>query len=94
MLNMSEITTMVECMIEIKKQTIDDCSISVPSVTDIVSQMLSTKEHLSSKESDNSSRCNSNDINYGDNDSLTIANYLIWTVKTDLPTEFSKFINI
>ena len=92
-LNISEITTMVECMIEIKNQTIDDCSASVPSVTDIVSQMLSTKEHLSSKESDDSSCCSSNDINYGDNDSLTIANYLIWTVKTDLPTEFSKFIH-
>ena len=92
-LNLSEITTMVECMIEIKNQTVDECSAITPSVADIISQILSTKEQFSSKDSDNSCCNSSNGDNASENDSLTIANYLIWTVKTDLPTEFAKFIH-
>ena len=85
-------------MIEIKNQTVDECSRVSPNVADIISEILSTKEHFcrehENKDSDVNGSCSSsNDFQEGGMESLTIANYLIWTVKTDLPTEFSKFIH-
>ena len=89
-LNLSEITSMVESMLEIKNQTVDECSWTSQTVDDVISQILTTKEDFSGSDKMNESDTTIQVIKH---DSLTIENYLIWTVKTDLPSELSKFIH-
>ena len=88
---------MVESMLEIKNQTVDECSWTSQTVADVISQILTTKEDFSGSdkinEPDATAFCSNRDIQVIKHDSLTIENYLIWTVKTDLPSEFSKFIH-
>ena len=95
-LNNAEIANMVECMLEIKNQTIDEHSRIYPDVSEMVTQILNTKENIQTSDSIN---------NLGDGDGncslllntvdkfLTIENYLVWTVENELPLEFSKFVH-
>ena len=75
---------MVESMLEIKNQTVDECSWTSQTVADVISQILTTKEDFSGSdkinESDTTAFCSNRDIQVIKYDSLTIENYLIWTV--------------
>ena len=83
---------MVECMIEIKNQTLDEQNRVPPNIAEIVAQILSAKEKFSADEEDEHDQKN-NDFGGSTDGSLTIEHYLVWTVKNDLPIEFSKFIH-
>ena len=90
-LNISEVSSMVECMIEIKNQTMDEHNRVHPNISEIVPQIISAKEKFSENgESQHDQKDRDLENNIGG--SLTIENYLVWTVNNDLPIEFSKFI--
>ena len=97
MLNVAEITTMVEYLLEIKSQTLDEPNGPETNSSKIVTEILNTKD-LSMNLIDGTSivsdnECQNDSARVCNQSFLTIENYLVWTVKNDLAAEFSKFIN-
>ena len=87
---------MVECMLEVRNQTLDEHCRTYANVSEIVSLILNTKDSVTNCMTTNNTKSSELDVietKTSENSELTIEQYLVWTVKNALAIEFSRFIH-